>query len=163
MKQAPPKKQAARPSSTEDDDDEGFMAGRSSPQSDEMDLTPMVDVTFLLLIFFMITASFTMQKCFDVPPAKTKDGAAAATIEPPETGAVKVEVDKDNIMYVEGRKAATYEEVLALLKTEKSNAAGITDLELVVDPDSFHEMRVIVIDAATQAGFQRVTNKIRPL
>lgn len=151
------------PSWEDDDDDDGVMAKRAAPQSDEMDLTPMVDVTFLLLIFFMITASFTMQKCFNVPPANTKQGAAAATIEPPETGAVKVEVDKDNIMYVEGKKAINYDEVLVLLKAEKESSAGITDLELVVDPDSYHEMRVIVIDAATQAGFQRVTNKIQPL
>src|SRR5688572_20269137 len=35
---------------------------KSAPQEAEMDMTPMVDVTFLLLIFFMVTASFTMQK-----------------------------------------------------------------------------------------------------
>ncbi|MFI4874992.1 MAG: biopolymer transporter ExbD, partial [Blastopirellula sp. JB062] len=29
-------------------------------EEDELDLTPMVDVTFLLLIFFMVTASFSL-------------------------------------------------------------------------------------------------------
>ncbi len=41
-----------------------------APESDteaELDMTPMVDVTFLLLIFFMVTAAFTMQKSFQVP------------------------------------------------------------------------------------------------
>ena len=32
---------------------------------DELDMTPMVDVTFLLLIFFMVTASFTLQKSLE--------------------------------------------------------------------------------------------------
>lgn len=39
---------------------------------EEMDMTPMVDVTFLLLIFFMVTASFTLQKSMDLP-TKTQD------------------------------------------------------------------------------------------
>ena len=33
----------------------------------ELDMTPMGDVTFLLLIFFMVTAAFTMQKSFQLP------------------------------------------------------------------------------------------------
>jgi serine/threonine protein kinase/biopolymer transport protein ExbD len=146
-----------------DDDDDEEPPRRKRMEADELDLTPMVDVTFLLLIFFMITASFTMQKCFDVPPGNTKDGVAQATIEPPETGAVRVEVDKDNVMYVEGKQANTYDEVLSLLKEQKNSASGITDLDLTVDPESIHEMRLMVIDAATQAGFQKVSNKIRPV
>jgi biopolymer transport protein ExbD len=147
----------------DDDGEEDGTVRKVVIPSDEMDLTPMVDVTFLLLIFFMITASFSMQKAFDVPPANTKKGVSAVTIEPPETGAVRVEVDQDNVMFVEGKKAGTYEEVLELLKAEKTSSGGITDLELVMDPDSLHEMRVIVIDAATQAGFQRVSNRIQSL
>ncbi|HUG70447.1 MAG TPA: biopolymer transporter ExbD [Pirellulaceae bacterium] len=33
----------------------------------ESDMTPMVDVTFLLLIFFMVTAAFAMQRSMVVP------------------------------------------------------------------------------------------------
>jgi serine/threonine protein kinase len=147
----------------DDDEDDDVLVRKVSQASDEMDLTPMVDVTFLLLIFFMITASFSMQKSFDVPPANTKQGVSAVTIEPPETGAVRVEVDKDNVVYIEGRKVAAEEDVVTLLKAEKSNSGSITDLELVLDPESIHAMRILVIDAATQAGFQRVSNKIQAL
>ncbi|MBL8817510.1 MAG: protein kinase [Planctomyces sp.] len=146
-----------------DDDEESYTPRKPRVDNDEMDLTPMVDVTFLLLIFFMITASFTLQKCFDVPPAKTQDGATSFTIEPPETGAIRVEIDKDNVMYVEGKPAKSYDEIYDLLEQEKNNGTGITDLDLVIDPDSIHEMRIIVIDAATQAGYQRIKNKIQPL
>lgn len=146
-----------------EDDDPGFVARKVAIESDEMDLTPMVDVTFLLLIFFMITASFTMQKCFNVPPATTKEGVTSITIEPPETGAVRVEVDHDNVVFVEGRRATNYDEVLALLKAEKNTSTGITDVNLIIDPEAIFEMRIIVIDAATQAGFQKITNKILAL
>lgn len=146
-----------------EDDDSDYQPRKAATEFEEMDLTPMVDVTFLLLIFFMITASFSMQKCFDVPPAKSQEGAATAVIEEPVTGAILVQVDNENIMYVEGKKATSYDEVYELLQQEKGSSNGITDLDLVLDPDSIHEMRVIVIDAATQAGFQRIKNKIQPL
>ncbi|MFM7973431.1 MAG: ExbD/TolR family protein, partial [Pirellula sp.] len=45
---------------------------------DDMDMTPMVDVTFLLLIFFMITANFTMQKSIQVPAEKSDEASSQA-------------------------------------------------------------------------------------
>ncbi len=41
-----------------------------SGQDDELDLTPMIDVTFLLLIFFMITSTMQGTPDLDVPAAK---------------------------------------------------------------------------------------------
>jgi biopolymer transport protein ExbD len=40
------------------------------PMEDEMDITPMIDLTFLLLIFFILTSKMTGEKTYDVPPAK---------------------------------------------------------------------------------------------
>jgi len=62
----------------DDDDEEGF--GSRADDEEELDLTPMVDVTFLLLIFFMITASFSIQKTLSVPPPDPeKEGASTST------------------------------------------------------------------------------------
>lgn len=130
-------------------------------QAADIDLTPAVDVTFQLLIFFMITASFSLQKAFDVPPAKTSDGISMnVQVEMPDSG-IRVEVDRDNMVYVGDKKAQTYKEILELLTAEKSANSSVNDLDLILDPDSTHEMRVTVIDAATQAGFLRVKNKIQ--
>ena len=132
-------------------------------QEADIDLTPAVDVTFQLLIFFMITASFSLQKAFDVPPAKTSEGISMnVQVEMPDAG-VRVEVDRDNMVYVGDKKAQTYKEILELLTAEKSANSSVNDLDLILDPDSTHEMRVTVIDAATQAGFLRVKNKIQEL
>ena len=128
-----------------------------------IDLTPAVDVTFQLLIFFMITASFSLQKAFDVPPAKNSEGISMnVQVEMPDSG-VRVEVDRDNMVFVGDKKAQTYKEILELLTAEKSANSSLNDLDLILDPDSTHEMRVTVIDAAMQAGFLRVKNKIQDL
>ena len=132
-------------------------------QEANIDLTPAVDVTFQLLIFFMITASFSLQKAFDVPPAKNSDGVSMnVQVEMPDSG-VRVEVDRENTVFVGDKKAQTYKEILELLTAEKSSNSGINDVDLILDPDSTHEMRLTVIDAAMQAGFLRVKNKIQEL
>ena len=58
------------------------MRSASRLRSDDMDMTPMVDVTFLLLIFFMITSAFQMQKSFEVPtPSMDQASTDARTLE----------------------------------------------------------------------------------
>jgi serine/threonine protein kinase len=148
------------PSWSEEDDE--YHARKPRTDFDEMDLTPMVDVTFLLLIFFMITASFSMQKSFDFPPVQKDEGAASVPVDKPNSG-IKVSVEADNTVFVEATRATTYDEIFALLEGEKTKASSITDIDLEMDPDSSHVMRVIVIDAATQAGYLRIRNKIKEL
>ncbi len=48
----------------------------------DLDITPMIDVVFLLLIFFMVTSTMQSKRDLDVPPAKHGVGvdSAAATI-----------------------------------------------------------------------------------
>lgn len=72
------------PDDSETSDDEKFEAfdvpKDNSRVDEEMDMTPMVDVTFLLLIFFMVTASFTLQKSMDLP-TKTQDEPSPNVVE----------------------------------------------------------------------------------
>lgn len=71
---------------------------------DELDMTPMVDVTFLLLIFFMVTASFTLQKSLEQPPAKS-DQPSTEVQEEEEIldDYVQVTIDQTNTYYVTTR------------------------------------------------------------
>lgn len=147
------------PGSLELEEEDIPVREREPVENASIDLTPAVDVTFQLLIFFMVTASFSMQKAFDVPPAKQTDGISMSVVVPDESqAAVKVQVDADNTVWVEETQTATsYREVLELLTAEKARSS---DIELELHPDSTHEARVMVIDAAAQAGFTRVKNKV---
>ena len=69
-------------------------------EEDDLDLTPMVDVTFLLLIFFMITAAFALQKSIQVPPADDDEAAAVEIIEEEEEDLIVVRVDELNAFWV---------------------------------------------------------------
>jgi biopolymer transport protein ExbD len=61
----------------------------------ELDITPMIDVTFLLLIFFMVTSTMKEPATADVPPARygvgTDSGEATIlTVMRPAEGEVQV-------------------------------------------------------------------------
>ena len=124
-----------------------------------MDLTPMVDVTFLLLIFFMITASFNLQKKIDMPPA-VADSASAVSVEPdvPEKQVTAI-IDNDNKIYVDDQAATGYEDIKAKLEAARKELEAV-ELQLTIDPESIHEMRILVADAATEAGFSSIKSKI---
>lgn len=49
---------------------------RRSKEDTEMDITPMIDVTFLLLIFFIVASKLDPQKVVDTPLAKHGDAVA---------------------------------------------------------------------------------------
>jgi len=51
-------------------DDEARFRRRKSKTEMELDITPMIDVTFLLLIFFMVASTMQATAENDIPPAK---------------------------------------------------------------------------------------------
>lgn len=59
-----------------------------------VDLTPMLDIVFIMLIFFVVTASFVQEQGLDVAGAK----ANVTTTDPKE--AVVVRIEADNRIYL---------------------------------------------------------------
>ena len=50
--------------------DDGGMQKKKNEEEADLDITPMIDVTFLLLIFFMVTSTMKGTPDLDIPPAK---------------------------------------------------------------------------------------------
>lgn len=77
----------AQPAVEKTNEDVGFeplpIGNKKQREETEMDMTPMVDVTFLLLIFFMVTASFSLQRSIPMPP-QTSDAPSTTQQEEPE-------------------------------------------------------------------------------
>lgn len=76
--------------------------------SGDVDMTPMVDVTFLLLIFFMVTASFTFQRSIEQPVSLT-DQRGPISDPQPENDCVQISVDQSNTFYLTTRDAMEQE------------------------------------------------------
>ncbi len=139
-------------------EDDDFVLRGAESELDEMDLTPMVDVTFLLLIFFMITASFSMQKSLEVPPPDPDQQGAQQTmqtLEEYEEESIIVQIDDQNVISVDYEPLADPRDIVGALEDRRLEA---DKYEIVIEADAraLHETVVIVIDAANAVGMQKI-------
>ncbi len=149
-----------------DEEDELVFTKRELPK-DDMDMTPMVDVTFLLLIFFMITASFTSEKVIEEPPPLADKASINAREEPEKIlDTVRVQVDEFNAYTIilpggEDRQASSKQDLLiALADARKELVTGANDdaLKLSVEAhtESIHAAVVAAVDAGREKGFSSI-------
>ncbi len=50
--------------------EQDFLTPRPPASDDEMDITPMIDITFLLLIFFLVASKMSAEEAVDLPQAR---------------------------------------------------------------------------------------------
>ena len=138
------------------DDGGGFTLRRRSGEIEEMDLTPMVDVTFLLLIFFMITASFSLQKSLEVPPPDPEtQGASPIPLDQIEENSVIVRVDPGDLYFVEEQPVADPADLSAAVAAAMASG-NRTELVIEADDAARHEAVVRVYDVGNELGMQRI-------
>ena len=119
---------------------------------DELDMTPMVDVTFLLLIFFMVTASFTLQSSLEQPHAQSDDPSTTVQDNDDQPDDyIQINVDQNNTYYVTTRDSEEVEcpsesEMRARVKDAKATSSA-TRLIIRAHEESFHSKVVTAWDA----------------
>ena len=142
-----------------DDDDEPMAKPKEPIPEDELDMTPMVDVTFLLLIFFMVTASFTIQKSLQQAHAKSEKPSTEVNDTPTEPeDYVKVLIDQTNTYYVTTRSEDEVEcpsdsEMRSKVRDAHDNE-GANRLVIVAHVESLHRKVVTAWDTAALNNFE---------
>ncbi len=141
-----------------------------SQDSDSMELkmTPMIDVVFLLLVFFVWTSSFELPE-FDLPGAIAEPPAGGSETSLEDT--TPVEAFDEIVVRVRQQDVATVIELngqsLASVDELKGQLKQILELgvqpPVIVDPDDEITMNtaVAVYDAARAAGADRVLFAVR--
>ena len=122
---------------------------RQRSQEVGVDLTPLIDVVFLLLIFFMVSTTFTKEThlSVDLPEAKGESGPV------PET-TYEILIHADGTYALNGqslvdKKLAT---ILRALQADNVDAAA-TPLIITADANAPHQAVITAMDAAGQSGF----------
>jgi biopolymer transport protein ExbD len=153
----------ARHWADEDEDEEGLVIQGFERKSDELDLIPMVDCVFLLLVFYMITASYALQKMIDMAaPAADKKGAVQSVQTTDDTGqsSIIVQIDAQNRVLIDDTPVPNPADIADLLRT-KMNGDQKNVLVIQADPRAFHETVVAVTDAAKDLPFQHVRMAVK--
>ena len=121
----------------------------------KLDLIPMINVVFLLLIFFMLTSTTTLQsKKVELPTAKTAEKNSKQFLI--------MTIDKNGFLELDG-KAMTIEALPAHLE-KKVNEKKNTVISIHADKAIEFELFGKVIELAKQAGaedFMLATEKDR--
>ena len=145
-----------------DAEDEGDLSlSRSGPATvEELDLAPMVDVAFQLVLFFMVTATTVLYKTLEIPKPSTEQAPMAVaqgrSLADLQDDHVLVEIDAAGAMKIDREPVAPNMDALVeRLRTarEKTNRKSML---LSADFATKHRDTVVVIDAAHEIGMNIV-------
>ena len=115
----------------------------------EINLTPMLDVVFIMLIFFIVTASFIKEAGLDV---NRPDGP---THEEPDDGNILVAIGATNEIWIERRRVDPRAVRANIERLHAENPEGSVIIQ--ADKRAYTETLVGVMDSARQAGVFKVS------
>ncbi len=127
----------------------------------QWDITPMVDVAFLLLIFFMLTASFSIQKAIrtSTPQNEQPSTNAVQIQEREKVDSLVVQIDEFNAYTViindgETKEASSKQELIGILRDLRIQfGEQLPRIVIQAHLDSVHGATVGCMDAAREAEF----------
>jgi biopolymer transport protein ExbD len=124
--------------------------GRANDEA-EINITPMLDIVFIMLIFFIVTTSFVKEKGLEVsrpsnsPPKEIRK----------KKGPIVVKVDANGNITMKGRLLER-KAVQANLEREKAEKPD-SPLIIAAHPDAETDALVTILDAAEAVGVGSVS------
>ena len=127
------------------------MRRKSVQETEEsgIDVTPMLDVVFIMLIFFIVTASFVKEAGIDV------NRPDAATAERKERGNILVAITESGQIWIDKRQIDIRAVRANIERLHAENPQGAVVIQ--ADENSKNGLLVRVMDAARLAGVYEVS------
>ncbi|MCK9241183.1 biopolymer transporter ExbD [Desulfocurvus sp.] len=125
-----------------------YSRARRSGSSD-INMAPLIDMIFILLIFFLVTTSFTKESGVDV------DRPVAASAQTKEQANVIIGIDKDGLVHIENRVV----DVRSVRAVMERFLAEVPEGSVVIAADKASVTGVViaVLDACRMAGVKHVS------
>jgi len=119
-------------------------------EGDEINLTPMLDVVFIMLIFFIVTASFVKEAGIDVNRPD-----APVTETKPEDANILIVIDPNDDIWIDRRIIDPRAVRANIERLHAENPKG----SVVIQPSkrSTNRMLVTIMDSARQAGVYNIS------
>ncbi len=125
------------------------LRSKRKKEDNEINLTPMLDVVFIMLIFFIVTASFVKESGIDV----SRPGASTA--ERKERGNILVAISANDQIWINRRQVDIRAVRANIERMHAENPQGTVIIQ--ADENSKNGLVVKVMDAARQAGVMEVS------
>ncbi len=123
-------------------------ARRANSKNLELNIAPLIDMVFILLIFFLVTTSFVKETGVDIarPTASTAINKTNPTI--------LIGVTKDNTIHIDRRRVDVRAVRVNVERALAENPEG--SVVIVADKDSLTGLVITVMDACKLAGAPNV-------
>ena len=122
-------------------------------KSPEVDITPLIDVVFLLLIFFMVSTTFEQQSRIQIELPE-----ATATPTESEDESIEIVIDAQGRYFLDEEQVVNSE--LKTLKAAISKAVdGRESLTVIIRADAStpHQAVITALDASSQLGLTQIS------
>lgn len=122
-----------------------FLEGLNTDDDESsVDITPMLDVVFIMLIFFIVTATFIKEAGIDVD----KPEAATAVVQ--EKASILIAIDANDRVWIDRRQVDVRSVRSIVERLHAENPKGTVVIQ--ADRESRNDMLVRVMDASRRAG-----------
>lgn len=131
---------------------------RNQVDEPELNVIPLIDIVFILLIFFIVTTSFNRDTEINISlPVADADPLTV------EQKIIEVSIDADGLFYVNGHGVIN-SELETLKRAIKKMAEDLQDPPIVISADAKtpHQAVITVMNAAQQLGFVHLTFTAQP-
>ena len=125
-----------------------------SQEDSDINLTPMLDVVFIMLIFFVVTSSFVKEAGIDV------NRPQAATVEVKERGNIMIAITENGQIWIDKRQVDIRALQANIQRLHAENPQGSVVIQ--ADENSKNGLLVQVMDAARLAGVDNVSIAAEP-
>jgi len=117
-------------------------------EGEEINLTPMLDVVFIMLIFFIVTATFIKEAGIQIERPDT------VSADMQEDAAILIAISANDEIWIDRkeRDPRGIREVIERLHAENPKGSIV----IQADEDSTNEMLVIIMEAAKAAGVSNI-------
>ena len=115
----------------------------------QIDLTPMLDVVFIMLIFFIVTASFIKEAGIEV------NRTEASTSQPKDNVNILIAISATNEIWMDQRRVDVRAVRANIERLHAENTKGAVVIQ--ADNESTTETVAAVLDAAREAGVYDVS------
>lgn len=118
----------------------------------ELNLTPLIDVVFLLLIFFMVSTTFQKESEISLQLPRSSDEPVAT-----ESDKIEIVINAAGRFYVNDQELVQ-SDIQSIQKALQSLTGGNREIPLTIraDAQTPHQAVVTAMDAAGQLGMLRM-------